>query len=166
MFQCNICDFETYKEKGLNIHKKRKHGAKSICDLCEEKFETARDLKIHRNKHSYISNEYENENKCKKCDFQSATIETMEVHVGKHKVEYFECGLCDYKFEELDKLKTHLFSCEIYECGECYWRHRDLSKMKTHVRDGHDRASNLHHLKIDRDDETKVKFKNYYLSQL
>ena len=85
----------------------------------------------------------------------------MEVHVGKHKVEYFECGLCDYEFEKLDKLKTHLFSCEIYECGECYWRHRDLSKIKTHVR-----ASNLHHLKIDRDYETKVKFKNYYLSQL
>ena len=165
-FKCDVCDFETSKEKGLKIHKKRKHGAKAVCDLCEETFETTRDLKIHRNKHSYISNEYETENKCKKCDFQSETIETMEVHVGKHKVEYFECGLCDYKFEDLGKLTTHLLSCEVYECGECYWRDKDLSKVKTHVRDGHERTTNLHHLKIDREDETKVKFKNYYLSQL
>ena len=114
IYKCEICDFETKKERGLNIHKRRKHGQKLTCDLCDETFETKRDLKMHRSKHSYSSNKYETENKCNKCDFESTTIETMEVHIGKHKVEYYECGLCDVKFENLDRLKTHLISCEIY----------------------------------------------------
>ena len=85
--------------RGLNIHKRRKHGQKLTCDLCDETFETKRDLKMHRNKHSYSSNKYETENKCNECDFESTTIETMEVHIGKHKVQYYECGLCDVKCE-------------------------------------------------------------------
>ena len=86
---------------------KSQHGQKASCDLCDENFENKRDLKIHRNRHLYTGYEYETENKCKKCDFEPTTIKTMELHIGKHKVEYFECGLCDVKFEDLDKRITH-----------------------------------------------------------
>ena len=69
-------------------------------------------MKIHRNQHSY-QNKGEFDQSCKKCDFQCKTMESMEVHIGRHKVEYFECGLCDIKFETLE---THLNTCEIRVC--------------------------------------------------
>ena len=94
-------------------------------------------------------------------------MESMEVHIGRHKVEYFECGLCDIKFEDSEKLETHLNTRKIYECGECFWRHKDLSKVKKHVREGHETQGNdLHHLKLDREDRTVVKFRRYFLSQV
>ena len=82
---------------------KRQHSQKASCYLCDEKFETKRDLKIHRNRHLYTSYEYETENKCKKCDFEPTKIKIMELHTGKHYVKYFKCGLCDKKFEDLEK---------------------------------------------------------------
>ena len=120
---------------------------------------------MHRNKHSYSSNKDETENMCNKCDCESSTIETMEVHIGKQKVQYYECGLCDFKFEELDRLNTNLFSCEIYECGECYYRHKNLREVKEHVRNGH-KTNKLHNLKLDREGENKVSFKNYFIWKL
>ena len=129
---------------------KRQHGQKASCDLCDENFETKRDLEIHRKWHLYTSYEYETESNCKKCDFEHTTINTIELHIGKHKVEHFECGLCDVKFEIwTSKLLTRLFSCEIYECDECYYRHKYISNVKEHVKDGHLTANNLHHLEID-----------------
>ena len=32
--KCDICDFETKNEKGLKIHKRRKHGPKFKCESC------------------------------------------------------------------------------------------------------------------------------------
>ena len=34
-------------------------------------------------------------------------IKTIELHIRKHKVEYFECSLCDVTFEDLDNRITH-----------------------------------------------------------
>ena len=44
----------------------------------------------------------------------------MEIYLGKCRSENFECGLCDKRFQELDKLELHLFTCEVNECCECY----------------------------------------------
>ena len=60
-------------------------------------------MKIHRNQHSYKEGEFEQS--CKKCDFQCKTLESMEVDIGRQKVEYFKCGLCDTQFESSNEMQ-------------------------------------------------------------
>ena len=44
VFNCNICDFETKKERGLNLHKKQRMGQAFMFELCGETFKTKRDF--------------------------------------------------------------------------------------------------------------------------
>ena len=145
---------------------KRKHANDSeTCDLCEKSFESVREMKMHRSTHSYDSKS-EKHHKCVECDFTSITIETMEVHIGKCCDNYFECGLCEDRFENLEKLELHLKTCEVYECGQCYIRYKSLSEVKKHVEKEHEDEKSLHHLKMDRSDENKVVFKHYRIDQV
>ena len=89
-YKCNICDFTTYHKKGLNIHKKKKHKAYS-CDECDDIFDSKRDFKVHSYTHSFTT--IENRHKCKNCDFESESLETTEVHVGRCRTSSFESGL-------------------------------------------------------------------------
>ena len=55
------------------------------------------------------------------------------MHVGKVHSEYLECGLCEFKADNLENLEMHLFTCEIYECNNCKSREKTLSDVKTHI---------------------------------
>ena len=50
-YNYNFCDFNTYHKKGLKIHRRTKHGS-TTCELCDETFKSARELKIHTYTHS------------------------------------------------------------------------------------------------------------------
>ena len=91
-YKCNKCDFTTYYKRGLNIHKKKMHKVYS-CAYCEEIFETVRDFKVHTYTHSYTITD--RKVKCKNCNFESKSLNSMEVHVGWCREKDFECGLCD-----------------------------------------------------------------------
>ena len=41
----------------------------------------------------------------------------MEVHLGKHHSEKYECGLCDFGAGSLENLETHLNTCEVFQCN-------------------------------------------------
>ena len=168
VFNCDKCEFETKSEKGLNIHNKRKHPINTVCEICEKQFKSPHDLKLHIYTHSYTSKGDIGQT-CKKCNFACDTIESMEVHLGKCNVEEFECGLCETSFKKTDELDTHLTTCEVYECAECILRYTTLEEIKKHLKDGHETEAvfqSLHHLKMDREDITKVKFKRYFLSEV
>ena len=47
------------------------------------------------------------------CDFTCETVETMKVDIGKFCYDYFDCGLCEARVENLDKMELHLTTCEI-----------------------------------------------------
>ena len=160
---CNICSFTTYYRKGLKIHKRKMHKT-YYCELCDEVFDTARDLKIHIYTHSYTrENQME---KCKNCDFESTTVYTMEVHVGKCRDTNFECGLCEFTFDSGADLDLHLKTCEIYECGKCWIRDKNLSEMKKHIRETHSDSTQISYIKMDRNIESEVSEKYYSLSEL
>ena len=74
---CPKCDFKTKHQNGLKIHMKRKHKGDT-----KTFFETAREMKMHRNTHSYSNISFK-EQKCVECDYTCETIESMEVHIGK-----------------------------------------------------------------------------------
>ena len=92
------------------------------------------------------------------CDFWSYNALTMEVHVGKQHAEKLECGLCEYKVENMESLKIHLSTCETYECNSCYFRVCTLSEIKKHIRNKHedDDEIKITHGKINRKDEDEI----------
>ena len=77
----NNCD------KGLKIHKKKINKLYS-CEVCDAIFDAARDLRVHKITHSYTNTDSLNK-KCKTCDFECESKETMEVHLGKGRTENF-----------------------------------------------------------------------------
>ena len=87
----------------------------------------------------------------------------MEVHVGKCRTENFECGLCEYTADTLEKLETHLVNCEVYECEECEYRTRFIKDIKSHIEKEYGVPKKLYHIKMNRNDKNLVDFK-YYLS--
>ena len=53
-------------------------------------------LKVHKTKKNINSHSYKLAKfKCDDCDFVGESELTMEVHIGKHHSETYECGLCD-----------------------------------------------------------------------
>ena len=105
------------------------------CELCEEMFDSKRELKIHSYTHSFKSTGLKQ--RCDNCDFECEIIETMEVHIGKCKEKEFECDLCETKFVTLNNLEIHLNTCEFYECVKCLIREKNQSDMKMHIKNQH-----------------------------
>ena len=174
-FKCEKCSFETKSERGLNIHKKRKHTNYAIekypksCDICEKVIGSIKDMRKHLKTHSF-SEEYSKNSsknfKCEDCDFTSETIETMEVHVGKCRRDKLECGLCEFNSDTLDNLETHLGACEMYECSVCELRTRFLKDIKSHIVKEHDDTKLLYHMKMKRNEPDIVDFKSYKISEV
>ena len=103
--------------------------------------------------------------KCDEFDFVGKLKASMEVHIGKHHCEKYECGLCDSEIGSQEKLETHLKTCEAYECDHhsgCDRRYKTLSDLKKHFTEKHKKDMvYFNHLKIDRNDCNEVSVKNY-----
>ena len=75
--------------------------------------------------------------RCEDCDYIGENGCSLDVHHGKfHNID-FECGLCDYKGKDVEKLETHLSTCEAYLCCECNFRGRFISSIRTHMTKEH-----------------------------
>ena len=59
------------------------------------------------------------------CDFVGRNNCTIYVHIGKVNSEYLECGLWEFKADNLGNLEMHLFTT--------VKREKILSNIKTHV---------------------------------
>ena len=103
---------------------------------------------------------------CNNCDFTCKEAESMEVHVGKCCYEKPICGLCDLNFTDSETLDTHLNTCEIYECGNCGERYKLLSEIKEHMSEEQMICKFVWHIKMDRDNKSKVDFKKYFMSEI
>ena len=91
-FKCNKCDFNKHSEQGLKTHEKIKHTEKTKpLSSKETSFE------------------------CLDCDFLGKSKETIEVHNGIMYSDKFKCGLCEILFDDVQKLETHLTTCEVYK---------------------------------------------------
>ena len=90
-----------------------------------------------------------------KCEFIGESKYTMDVHIGKHHAEDFECGLCDLNTKTLEDLETHLFLCEIYKCSGCDVKVKTLSEIRSHIRNDHENSS-FERIKMNRNKKTKT----------
>ena len=161
---CEMFEFTTTSKKGLKTHQKRKHSESKKeklslpCEHCEEHFESEVQLKNHVITHTYIS--HNSKLRCIKCGFSGENEWTMQIHNGKHHANQIECGLCEYKAEDLEGLEVHLTTCEIYECVKCEFVAKQLSVMKKHVKD-ECKSSTIFHIKIDRNNALEANYKEY-----
>ena len=70
----------------------------------------------------------------------------------------------------------HLFICEIYHCNGTYGsfprrvgctvQSKNLSDMKRHLEKEHDENTTIKHIKISKNNQEEVGYKNYHLDQL
>ena len=158
---CKYCDFETTSGRGLKVHMRRKHtnvtdaDYPAECEFCDLELKSESDMKMHlKISHTYSETKF----KCEDCDFCCVNELTMEVHHGKCHTDDFECGLCDYKAENIENLQTHLITCESYECENCFFRVHHLSQMEVHMDEKHEQQNlNIIHGKIDRKNENIIK---------
>ena len=110
--------------------------------------------------HSYKETNF----KCEDCNFCGLNELSMEVHFGKN---HSECGLCEYKAQDLEELELHLFTCEIYECYKCELRVKKLSDMKRHKDENHVNFGVwITHAKLDRKNKEIVKTSEEWSSDL
>ena len=126
------------------------------CSNCDEIFDTKRDFKVHSYTHSFTNEK--DTNKCKNCEFESESIDTIEVHVGKCREKNFECGLCGDEFLVKEDVDLHLKTCEIYECSSCWLRGKNRSEMKKHIREKHDNSTKLNHLKMEKEEVNSISY--------
>ena len=173
--KCPDCDFTTGSAQGLKNHKTRKNKATNNkedagdftrqCDLCETEIDDYNDMKMHMKYHSYKQVEYE----CEECDYCAENEPSMEVHIGRAHSESFECGLCEFVAGDLEKLETHLFTCEIYECHGCEIRYKTLSEVKHHVCEEHQKGQQfiqIIHAKPNRKNKEEIDCTKYFNHEL
>ena len=158
--KCSECEYETTTKRTLNAHIAKKHTNLSKfkypanCELCDEELKDEKEVKLHMKSHTYSELNF----KCENCNYWSYNALTMEVHVGKHHAEKLECGLCEYKVDNLESLKIHLSTCEVYECNRCFFRVCTLSEIKKHIKEKHEDDDDLKitHGKVNRKDEEEI----------
>ena len=89
----------------------------------------------------------------------------MDVHVGKHHADDFECGLCESKFDRLESLEVHLQTCEKFKCRLCELMGKILNELKNHTKERHTNAFKggmIYHIKLDRSNFKDVTFTGHW----
>ena len=57
----------------------------------------------------------------------------LNVMIGKHHLDTYECGLCDVETKDLENLEIHLVSCAMYNCVGCYIKFKSIKDVKEHM---------------------------------
>ena len=95
--------------------------------------------------------------KCEKCEFETKSAHLLKVHQENNHSTLLCCKICDLNAETKSELEVHVVTCELYRCSKCDFKSNRLSQVKTHLRNKHGSGDHtLHHLKMDRNDPSKV----------
>ena len=131
---CKICD-ETLESKGLlRIHEKQVHNIASPekwpCLICDDVFDSSKDLDIHLPVHSLINNE---PLKCKFCEENFSTPSSLRKHLFQHS-KNFACEICGKNFFKASSFYKHKkFHMEQVTCQVCGRVLRSASRLKEHM---------------------------------
>ena len=170
-FKCSKCDCETQYEKGLKTLVRRKHTTidnevyPKVCDLCESEITSAENMRKHLKTHSFKDARF----KCEDCEFVGESRETMELHSGRAHTDTFECGICENTFGNSENLEAHIRTCEVYRCKRCHLKETNLSNMKAHIQKKHNKEkipTIIQHLKISRNSDNEVTYKEHFYTDL
>ena len=127
-FKSEECIFTTSSEQDLKNKVAKKHKIETKKDR--------REMLKHKRNHAFRYVTF----KCVKCDLLGEDELAMLGHTGKTHGDKFECGLCDYIAKDLERLETHLSTCETYKCNisdKIVTKLQDI-KIKTHFLENHE----------------------------
>ena len=154
-FKCKQCEYSTGSEQGLKSHisKKHKPTTESLefprsCHLCDKNLQSIKEYKIHMKTHSHRLIQYQ----CNMCSFSEYNDIGIEVHVGREHGEIFECGMCEFITEDLERMDVHLLTCEVYKCNKCESIFKNLQDLKQHSLEN-DTHKSATHIKQSREDK-------------
>ena len=78
----------------------------------------------------------------------------------------FQCNVCELRNKNKEELNIHLLTCEIYVCSLCSYKHKRLSELKSHIKTKHTQNAIIKHMKMDRENFTKLSCKNYFSEEI
>ena len=136
-YDCRLCSKTKFSKfyllRHLELHKKklvlgRKRGCARLfnCDICNRKFATDANLRIHVEQIHILENKdrvtRKDGYKCTKCDRSFSNIFNLERHLSLHQfhslrgekamtLRKFQCTLCSKSYGTDQKLQTHIDRC-------------------------------------------------------
>lgn len=134
VFQCSLCEKHYLFPSLAMLHLKRHQKYMdskilNICDICNYKFQTVKELKDHCVKEHNII-QYQ----CDICDKLFKQARNLQYHMMGHSGNKpFQCELCGHKFTRADHLARHRrdncdqmeFECDL--CGKIYNTKRGIT---------------------------------------
>ena len=138
IISCEICGFKGL-EKGIAVHKKKKHSKFKHCDLCVYAAINLFDLKKHKEiTHKALLYP------CDQCEYAA----TEKVDLKKHRqfkhegVRFrYPCDKCEYAATRQGELKKHKESIHVgirYPCDQCEFTATQQGHLKKHKQSIHE----------------------------
>lgn len=127
VFKCSLCDKHYLFPSLAMLHLKRHQKyldskVVNTCNVCDSKFQSAKELKNHcEQEHKIV--QYQ----CNICDKLFKQARNLQYHIMGHSGDKpFQCELCGHKFTRADHLARHRrdncdqmeFECDL--CGKIY----------------------------------------------
>ena len=147
-FVCKECGEAFLQKCELESHISRTHKNLKVweCDSCDMKFNTNKELQLHK------QNEHEADKypfKCPHCPKRAKTENYLNQHIERvHlKIKNFKCSECGKEFYSKPELDVHYKSVHLkmkpFECETCHKRFPTESHLKAHISRVHNEIKNV-----------------------
>ena len=133
VYKCPSCVYTTKIKYNLERHIETCD--KKKCDICDEKFASKKQLKMHKaTKHK--------KPKCFLCKEEFLTINDLKIHKTLNHKRSYNCKECPKAFNQLNSLKDHIMSHHNEDgdeliCPECTYTTKNRTFMGAHIKRQH-----------------------------
>ena len=140
---CDVCGKSFVFDVSCRDHKRKSHQKSDqdhVCHICGFSSKS----KLHINRHILAKHEADKHKKCPHCDFHTAYIEGIHVHIdGNHSELYkkqYDCDHCSKMFIFEHSLKKHLSKLQTRKqlsCKTCNMQVSRITELDNHVLEMH-----------------------------